>query len=189
MKILKIHFRKVESHFSLSIRLRGWSFLVVLGSVYKRNRGASLVEEIIRTILKKKGEPLDRIGIFDNMRMFYVALSRAKNLLVIPKYKGTAAATDEFKQLFANTSFPELRLINTKELPDAEINKIDLGKNYSFTGDYLQYKKCPRQYMIFNQYGFVPSRSQTMFFGSLVHKTIEDLHNFIIHQRSKSVTA
>ncbi len=163
--------------------------VVVLGSVYKRDRGASPVEEIIRTILKKKGEPLDRIGIFDNMRMFYVALSRAKNLLVIPKYKGTAAATDEFKQLFANTSFPELRLINTKELPDAEINKIDLGKNYSFTGDYLQYKKCPRQYMIFNQYGFVPSRSQTMFFGSLVHKTIEDLHNFIIHQRSKSVTA
>lgn len=163
--------------------------VVVLGSVYKRDRGASPVEEIIRTILKKKGEPLDRIGIFDNMRMFYVALSRAKNLLVIPKYKGTASATDEFKQLFANTVFPELRLINTKELPDAEINKIDLGKNYSFTGDYLQYKKCPRQYMIFNQYGFVPSRSQTMFFGSLVHKTIEDLHNFIIHQRSKSVTA
>jgi DNA helicase-2/ATP-dependent DNA helicase PcrA len=37
--------------------------------------------------------------------------------------------------------------------------------------------------MIFGKYGFVPSRSQTMFFGSLVHQTLEDLHQFLIAQR------
>ena len=34
--------------------------------------------------------------------------------------------------------------------------------------------------MVFKKYEFVPSRSQTMFFGNLVHKTIEDIHNKII---------
>lgn len=40
-------------------------------------------------------------------------------------------------------------------------------------------KNCPRNYMVFHKYEFVPSRSQTMFFGSLVHQSIEDLQNFI----------
>ena len=41
-------------------------------------------------LLEREGEPLDRMAEFDAMRLFYVALSRAKNLLVIahPKGKG-----------------------------------------------------------------------------------------------------
>jgi DNA helicase-2/ATP-dependent DNA helicase PcrA len=39
--------------------------------------------------------------------------------------------------------------------------------------------------MIFRKYGFVPSRSQTMFFGSLVHQTIEDLHHLLLNERKK----
>ena len=49
---------------------------------------------------------------------------------------------------------------------------------------YHFYQKCPRQYMIFRRYGFVPSRSQTQMFGSLVHRTLEDLHQFLIARRS-----
>jgi len=37
--------------------------------------------------------------------------------------------------------------------------------------------------MIFRKYGFVPSRSQTMFFGNLVHQTLEDLHHYLIAER------
>ena len=56
---------------------------------------------------------------------------------------------------------------------------------YSYTADFLLYKKCPRQYMAFREYGFVPSRAQTMFFGSLVHRTLEDLHHEIIRRRGE----
>lgn len=41
--------------------------------------------------------------------------------------------------------------------------------------------------MIFRKYGFVPSRSQTMFFGSLVHQTLDDLHQFLIARRKTAV--
>jgi DNA helicase-2/ATP-dependent DNA helicase PcrA len=40
--------------------------------------------------------------------------------------------------------------------------------------------------MVFQRYGFVPSRTQTMMFGSLVHQTLEDLHQYLIAQRSKA---
>jgi len=51
----------------------------------------------------------------------------------------------------------------------------------------LAYEKCPRQYMIYRKYRFVPSRSQTMFFGSLVHLTIEDLHQQLISKKQEQL--
>jgi len=117
--------------------------------------------------------------------MFYVALSRPKNLLVIPHYKGQGQRISEpFKTILEEDRLTRINDFDLTALPVAKVDEEDLGKNYSYTGDYLQFKKCPRQYMIFKKYGFVPSRSQTMFFGSLVHKTIEDLHYMLMGNRS-----
>lgn len=162
--------------------------VVVLGAVYKREKPADKKEIIIRNLLKKDGEPLDRISQFDNMRMFYVALSRAQNLLVLPRYTHGSAATPIFRDIFENYPLQTIPDFDIQQLPVAEDGRQDLGKSYSYTSDYLLYNKCPRHYMIFKKYGFVPSRSQTMLFGSLVHKTIEDLHHLLIHER-KSVSA
>jgi DNA helicase-2/ATP-dependent DNA helicase PcrA len=162
--------------------------VVVMGSLYKMKRGPQKNEEIIRELLNKEGEPLERMNEFDVMRMFYVGLSRAQNLLVLPRYKGTAAATDQFKEIFEENNLIEIKDFKSSTLPKAKLDDEDLGKNYSYTGDYLQYYKCPRNYMIFKKYGFVPSRSQTMFFGSLIHQTIEDLHHLLIQEKTKMVS-
>lgn len=156
---------------------------VVLGSVFKKVREADIKEKIIRDLLGKQGEPLEKISLFDNMRMFYVALSRAKNLLILPRYTYGSSATDEFKKLFTKFNFPETGEIDISSVPEHISKDEDPQKAYSYTGDYLGYEKWPRNYMIFHKYGFVPSRSQTMFFGSLVHQTIEDLHNMLINER------
>jgi DNA helicase-2/ATP-dependent DNA helicase PcrA len=153
-------------------------------------------EVIIRELLAKEGEPLEKISKFDNMRMFYVALSRAKNLLLLPRFTTTKKegiiprpdqlyASDEFKMFLAANTFPLLSDYDMGTLPAVQLEKEDLGKAYSYTSDYILYERCPRQYMILRQYGFVPSRSQTMLFGSLVHQTIEDLHWILINERTK----
>jgi DNA helicase II / ATP-dependent DNA helicase PcrA len=161
--------------------------VVVLGSAYKREMGADKVEVLIRELLVKKGEPLDRISHFDNMRMFYVALSRAKSLTIVPYYKGRGQRTSEpFKSMFQENNFPTLQSFNIETMVVNKIDDDDLGKTYSYTGDYLSYLQCPRNYMLFRKYGFVPSRSQTMFFGNLVHQTIEDLHYLLIQDREKN---
>jgi DNA helicase-2/ATP-dependent DNA helicase PcrA len=159
--------------------------VVVLGNPRKENRGPQVVEQIVQPLLRRKGEPLERIAQFDIMRMFYVAISRAKNLLVIAHYKGQGQKINSpFKEMLdaGVTRIPDFSVAN---MPKAELVENQDYRSYSYTGDYLMYKKCPRQYMLFQRYGFVPSRSQTMLFGRLVHATIEDLHQYLIARRTE----
>jgi DNA helicase-2/ATP-dependent DNA helicase PcrA len=81
--------------------------------------------------------------------------------------------------------FPRTSELDWEAIPASGESINDLPKSYSYTGDYLYYQRCPRNYMVFQHYGFAPSRSQTMFFGSLIHQTIEDLHEFLIAHRGQ----
>jgi DNA helicase-2/ATP-dependent DNA helicase PcrA len=161
--------------------------VVVFGNPRKSKKGVQRVEEIVHPLIKREGEPLDRIPEFDMMRLFYVALSRAKNLLVIPHWQSPNNRVSEpLLSLLDDDHVIRIPDFDLGTMPDAKLEKDDLPKNYSYTADYLLYQKCPRQYMIFRKYGFVPSRSQTMFFGNLVHQTLEDLHHFLIQSRASN---
>lgn len=159
--------------------------VVVLGSLRKDDRGPNKVEVLTRPLMQREsGEPLDRMAGFDILRMFYVALSRAKNLLILAHYKGQGQRINQPFSEMLDTSFPRIASLDLNDIPAAELGDDVLPKAYSFTSDYLQYQKCPRHYMIFRKFGFVPSRSQTMFFGQLVHRTLEDLHHELIRRRT-----
>jgi DNA helicase II / ATP-dependent DNA helicase PcrA len=159
--------------------------VVVLGSVNKKDRGAQFVEELIRPLLERDGEPLERIGEFDIMRMFYVALSRAKNLLVIANPRGQGISTYRHFAALLDEKFPRIPQLDISSIPAAKPEDDETPHNYSYTSDYLLFQKCPRQYLIYRKFDFVASRAQTQFFGSLVHQTIEDLHHLLIAQREK----
>jgi DNA helicase-2/ATP-dependent DNA helicase PcrA len=57
---------------------------------------------------------------------------------------------------------------------------MPVKKTYSFTGDLRIYETCPRQYQFFREYDFTPSRSAVIFFGLLVHQTIEEVHRLVL---------
>jgi DNA helicase-2/ATP-dependent DNA helicase PcrA len=160
--------------------------VVVLGSPRKDDKGPQLVEVVVRSLVDREGEPLDRSSEFDIMRMFYVALSRAENLLVIAHPRGQGIRTHPSFAAMLNGTFPRVATLDHVGIPIAKPNVEELPRSYSYTGDYLSYQKCPRQYMVFRKYGFVASRSQTQFFGSLVHQTIEDLHHLLIAARENA---
>lgn len=160
--------------------------VVVLGNPRKDDRGPQAVEEMVQPLLDRDGEPLDRMSKFDIMRMFYVALSRAENLLVIAHYTGRGQRINEPFASMLSGPIRRISQLSVASLPAAKTKANDLPRTYSYTGDYLLYRRCPRQYMIYRHYDFAPSRSQTMFFGSLVHQTLEDLHQMLISQRSLS---
>ncbi len=163
--------------------------VVVLGSLFRKEREADIKEKTVRKLLHKEneGEPLDRISKFDTMRMFYVALSRAENLLILPQYTRGSAATDEFKELIASSSFKELNAFDPREMDKAKKHDKKVTAIYSYTSDFMLYKRCARQYMFLRKYEFTGSRTQTMMFGSLVHQTIEDLHHLLIDKREKEL--
>lgn len=165
--------------------------MVVLGSVNKKDGEARVMDKLVRKLRKdKNAEPLDMISNYDNLRMFYVALSRAKNLMVIcqeTKQDGSAmkANHSSFIQLFENSKFSKAEDLEIESIPEAKPGDDVLPKIYSYTADYLPYLNCPRNYMVFHKFGFVPSRSQTMFFGSLVHESIDDLQQMFNSARGK----
>jgi DNA helicase-2/ATP-dependent DNA helicase PcrA len=177
-------FQKGRIPFITVHQAKGLEFpVVVLANPRKKDSEPQLIETMVRPLLRRKGEPPNRMARFDVMRMFYVALSRAKNLLVIAHYRGVGQQTYEpFADLLEKaTLIPDL---NIGSVPVADEKEQELPHTFSYTGDYLFYRKCPRQYMLYRQYGFVPSRSQTMFFGSLVHQTLDDLHQRLISARA-----
>lgn len=161
--------------------------VVVLGNLRKDVRERR-IDDLMRQLGVTKLEPASHADQFDIARMFYVALSRPQQLLILCPYKGRGQHfNDEFKTPMESVAKP-LSTLNVKTIdPDEKFGQGDIPQPYSFTGDYIGYEICPRRYMIYRRFNFAPSRSQTMIFGSLVHRTIEDLHQFLIHQRSSAV--
>ena len=158
--------------------------IVVLGNLARGQTRPQRTEELVRPFLIGEYEPLDRVASFDTMRMFYVALSRAKNLLILAHLTGPGVSMHPcFRSLLGVGNIPRLPKFDLSTLPNSDEENKDLCRVYSYTSDYLSYQDCPRRYMVFRKYGFAPSRSTTMFFGSLVHQTLEDLHHRLIQTR------
>ena len=160
--------------------------VVVVGNLRKDDNGAQRVEQVVRPLLPadRAREPLDRIGKFDIMRMYYVALSRAEHLLVLADMKGRGLRINgEFRELLGSR-LTRIKDLDLKTIPVADPAGERGPRSYSYTADYLAYRRCARQYLIFHKFGFAPSRSQTLVFGSLVHRTLDDLHQYLISRRS-----
>lgn len=160
--------------------------VVVLPNLRKKDNGPQFVEKTVRPLLDREGEPLDRSSNFDIMRLFYVALSRAKNLLILGHLKGRGQSMFDPFKVMLDGDVHRVEDFDLSTVPEAEDKDDDLPRNYSYTADYLLYRKCPRQYMLFRKYGFAPSATETMVFGSVIHRTLEDLHQYLISQRSRA---
>lgn len=101
-----LYFPKRRIPFLTVHQSKGLEFpVVVLGNLRKDDREPQRTEEIVNPLLDRKGEPLHRMSEFDTMRMFYVALSRAKNLLVLAHFKGPGQRINPpFQSLIGNGS-------------------------------------------------------------------------------------
>jgi len=133
-------------------------------------------------------EPETRITGFDRMRLHYVAFSRAEKLLVLT-HSGTDQPKDHFSPIW--DGLPQWPNVEQTLISNEEWNhqvRIPPKKSYSFTGDLKVYETCPRQYQMFKHLEFAPSRTVMIFFGLLVHQTIEDIHNRQLDGEGASIT-
>lgn len=123
-------------------------------------------------------EPEKRITLFDRMRLHYVAFSRPQKVLVLTAHE---PPKDHFAPVWEG--LPQWPYVQ-KELLAAQRfevrERMPTKRSYSFTGDLKIYETCPRQYQFFREYDFTPSRSAVIFFGLLVHQTIEEIHRIVL---------
>jgi DNA helicase-2/ATP-dependent DNA helicase PcrA len=134
-------------------------------------------------------EPDQSIPLFDYTRQYYVAFSRAMNILVLTgnQHNGIAQYFDSLiaslqKWPYINDALSEVGSFEPKKRPQAK-------PRYSFTGHIRMYETCPRQYQFYREYQFVPSRPADTFVGLLVHQTIEKIHRIARDKLVPTLTA
>lgn len=126
-------------------------------------------------------EPENRITAFDRMRLHYVAFSRAQKVLVLAAHAMPKRHFESIWQGLSQWPYVQKELLAAQSFALRE--RMPIKKTYSFTGDLKIYETCPRQYEFFREYDFTPSRSAVIFFGLLVHQTIEEIHRIAIDGR------
>ena len=115
------------------------------------------------------------------MRLHYVAFSRPQKVLVLTAHEPPKDHFAPIWQGLPQWPYVQKELLAAQRFEMRE--RMPVKKTYSFTGDLKIYETCPRQYQFFREYDFTPSRSAVIFFGLLVHQTIEEIHRIVLDGR------
>jgi DNA helicase-2/ATP-dependent DNA helicase PcrA len=153
--------------------------VVVVGSLSTQLSSAKQIDRDLGAFYHQAPfEPEDRITLFDRMRLHYVAFSRPQKVLVLTAHE---APKDHFAPIWQGLPqwpYVQQELLSAQRFTLHE--RMPVKRAYSFTGDLKVYETCPRQYQFFREYDFTPSRSAVIFFGLLVHQTIEEIHRIAL---------
>lgn len=133
---------------------------------------------------RKPFEAPDMIPYFDMWRKYYVAFSRAKNLLVLTEKDGSR--TKPFTSVITE-NIPDISEYNDNRVFD-RVKKEHIRKTYSFTSHISVYDECPSRYLYFKEYKFAPCEILHTSVGTLIHATLEDLNRFAIASRYDEIT-
>lgn len=124
----------------------------------------------------------------DNVRRFFVQYSRAQDQLVLTGGRNSveqiALGYDETGSPVTTSWFSEHDAEIASEADFGRYSKIDREfendggprRRYSVTGDILSYRRCARQYGHFTDFGFSPAGSGQLYFGQVVHRTLDRIH-------------
>ena len=160
--------------------------VVVVGSLSARLSSPKQIDrDLWRFYRRPPFEPESRITLFDRMRLHYVAFSRPQKLLVLTAYEQPRDHFAAICQGLPQWPYVQQNLLAAQRF--TAHRRMPVKKTYSFTGDLKIYETCPRQYRFFRAYGFTPSRSAVIFFGLLVHQSIEEIHRIALDGRLDTV--
>ena len=168
-------------------QVKGLEFpVVVVGSLDTRTSTSKQIDRDLQPYYHRPPfEPENRITLFDRMRLHYVAFSRPEKVLILTAH---AQPQGHFAPIWQG--LPQWPYVQ-KDLLTAQSfslkNRMPVKRSFSFTGDLKVYETCPRQYQFFREYDFTPSRSAVIFFGLLVHQTIEEVHRFVMDGKLPSL--
>jgi DNA helicase-2/ATP-dependent DNA helicase PcrA len=164
---------------------KGLEFPVVvvgsLGSVPRKNSDALMYTAESRFFNRQPYEPMANIKFFDFWRLYYVAFSRAQNLLVLATKREDGGYFGE--QLCSLPKISEFEDSNAFE----NVKSVKYKHVYSFTSHIGLYDGCPTQYKYYKEYGFAQNKMFHTSVGSLVHATLEDVNKCIINGHIEQV--
>ncbi len=160
--------------------------VVIVGSIDKRFHVQKDVDKYLLPFSKRGTfETEKQMTEFDRLRHYYVAFSRAQKILVLTT---PDIPQDWFSPILDGLA--QYPYIESEKLKAQRFSSKPLfvpKKSYSLSQVNV-YENCPQQYLFYKEYQFQPSRSSQIFFGSLVHNTIEDIHRAVLDGRKNITT-
>jgi len=161
--------------------------VVVVGSLSVNKRSAKRIDKDLGPYYHRAPfEPEERISTFDMMRQYYVAFSRAAKLLVLTANEQPREHFDPIWQGLPQWPYVKKDILGTLRFKARK--QFVPKRSYSLTSHINVFEVCPRQYQLYQEYSFSPSRSATMTFGTLVHQTIEDIHRRAVEGKFNEIT-
>jgi DNA helicase-2/ATP-dependent DNA helicase PcrA len=163
---------------------KGLEFPVIaVGGLHKANSASDPVGRELHPFYssqRQQFEPENRIALFDLMRLYYVAFSRAEKFLVLlgNKRKPPLPYFSTIWQGLPQWPHVQCDLLEVSEIKPKQ--QTLFKPRYSFTGHIQTYETCPLQYQFLQEYDFAPSHQKDTFLGLLVHQTIEGLHRTVL---------
>ncbi|MGL6100686.1 MAG: UvrD-helicase domain-containing protein, partial [Fusobacteriaceae bacterium] len=159
-------------------------FIGSLDSTPEKSDKNSLTEKLREDIFQINRNRFEREGVMDFYRIFYTGFSRAKNLLFLTaeyrENKFPKSPSTFFLNSLNNLSefSEENSFLENLAIPKIELNSRK--KRYSYTGDIALYSNCPIKYRFLKYIGFPALHTSKEILGTLVHKTIDDIHQNIL---------
>ena len=173
---------------------KGMEFpIVIVDSLYDspRKENESILNEVYDAFSDRNNfEPEEDIKFYDFWRRYYVAFSRAESLLVLTTpivSSGRSQSPSKYFCSLWDSVRPYDRNMDFDEFCFRDVKKSELKQSYAFTTDISKYERCSLEYKMFRELGFSEIRVGSTLFGSLVHETIEDIHDAILRNEAETV--
>ena len=172
---------------------KGMEFPIVFADslwAYPRDdSGNGIIQYISRKYYRRpEFEPEDRVKYFDFWRLYYVAFSRAQDLLILTCSEDSRTPSRFFEDSYNRLEDADESL-KLSEIDISPLKGSGLKNTYSFTKDIITYEICPLQYKFFRELEFIPGRSASTFTGTLIHAVLEDIHRAAINHEEDKITA
>lgn len=162
--------------------------VVIVGSLDKGWKSDKQKDRVLGPLYQRGPfEPQGAITEFDGRREYYVAFSRAEHLLIA---YSEGRPHRYFEPLAGRLPLTESLSLEelASRIPTQPRRDEDWKPTLSLTAHIDAYRRCARQYRLFHEDGFSPSFAQQVFFGTVVHQTIEDIHRHVLDGREEDLT-
>ena len=147
--------------------------IVDLPNYCYRDEDSDVVSRYIARRRNTDGQAADAV-LYDLMRKYYTAFSRARNLLALSCIKPDVIFDDIIEDVPQwRDVWQKIEAMRFDTVKDAET--VD---SFAFTSDIENYEKCPLRYKFYRMLDFAPTMDYTSktLLGTLVHQTIEELN-------------
>lgn len=147
--------------------------------VYRKKIDNILDDFLIKNNIDIDFEPIELIGKLDFYRRYYVGFSRAKDLLILAaRDLKSQKISNDFSNILSDLEEFNIDKLNLKS---QNFKNVKVKKKYSYTRDIVLYKNNPIEYYYFRKLKFTLPNTKELFYGSLVHESIEYINKCIIN--------